>query len=140
MSSFFLVRHGETRLSGRYCGSSNPRLNERGRSQAKAAAKSLGRFSMDVCFVSPQLRAQQTAQLIRRRVDVPWKTSPLLREINFGAWEGLRFQDVETKWPHLAKRWSIDPTSVRIPSAETFGALRRRVKRFLASLRKTQPA
>jgi broad specificity phosphatase PhoE len=134
-NTLFLVRHGETSFSGRYCGSTNPPLTRRGRTQSRSAARRLARFPIDVCYLSPLRRAEQTARIIRRQRDIPMLKSSFLREMHFGAWEGLRFQDIEKKWPHLAKRWVSDPIRVRIPGAETFGALRRRIKRFLASMR-----
>ncbi len=133
--TLFLVRHGETRLSGRYCGSTNPPLTRRGFIQARSVARRLARVSMDVCYTSPLLRAEQTATLIHHRRAAPLIKHSLLKEIHFGAWEGLRFQDIEKKWPHLAKRWSVDPTKVRVPGGETFISVRRRVKRFLALMK-----
>jgi broad specificity phosphatase PhoE len=130
----YLARHGETPLSGTFCGSSNPALTRRGRAQARAAGRILSRFPIDRCYASPLLRARQTAQLIQRRLKIPVVTGIALRELRFGAWEGLRFGEIEKKWPALAKRWTIDPIKVRIPRAESFAALRRRIKRFLASI------
>jgi broad specificity phosphatase PhoE len=129
--SLFLVRHGETRLTGAFCGTSNPSLSRRGRAQAASAAKRLDRFPIELCYVSPQRRAKETATIIRRHLKIPQATHADLKEIHFGAWEGLRFEAIEKKWPSLARRWAQDPTKVRIPGAETLGSLRQRIKRFL---------
>jgi alpha-ribazole phosphatase len=134
--SIFLMRHGETRLTGCYCGSLNPPLTSRGRAQAGAAARQLAKYPIDVCYSSPQLRAKQTATLIHHRLHVPVVSNSSLRELHFGAWEGLWFQDIEKKWPRLAKQWADDPMAVRIPRAETFVSLRQRIKRFLSGIKK----
>jgi len=133
---FYLVRHGETSLSGTFCGSSNPGLTARGRDQGRSASRILSRFPIDIGYFSPLLRTRQTAQILRLRLNVPLVSRLSLREISFGAWEGLRFEDIEEKWPRLAKLWARDPMKVRIPRAESFPSLRSRIKRFLATIKK----
>jgi broad specificity phosphatase PhoE len=131
----FLVRHGDTRYSGTYCGSTNPPLTRRGRDQGSIAAGILSKFQIDICYSSPMLRAQQTALILQRRLKIPLITRASLKEIDFGLWEGLRFQEIETKWPIMAEHWLKDPMTVRIPSAETFACLRGRIKRLLGRIR-----
>src|SRR5262245_50092836 len=125
----FLVRHGETRLSGTYCGSLNPPLNARGRAQARTAARILSRYPIHRCYASPLRRAQETAIILQRQIKQPIRTRASLREIHFGLWEGLRFQDLKKRWPDLARRWAVDPMTVRMPQGESFASLQRRVKR-----------
>jgi len=132
----FLVRHGETRLTGAFCGSSDPGLTPKGRAQARRAARQLSKFSIDRCYCSPLLRTRQTAAIAARRVKRPVIVKAALRELDFGRWEGLRFPDIEKQWPTLASRWAKDPMSVRIPGSESFIALRERVKRFLTAIMK----
>src|SRR5689334_20927681 len=100
--TLFLVRHGATRLSGSFCGSTNPPLSMRGRTHALSAARRLAPFPIDVCYTSPQLRARQTASILRSRLGVPLVTHPALKELHFGEWESRRFKDIEKKWPLLA--------------------------------------
>jgi len=133
--AIFLVRHGESALSGSFCGSTDPPLTSRGRMQAQRAARRLSRFSIDVFYSSPLLRALQTALVIERQAGVSPTTRSSLREIHFGAWEGMRFEEIRDKWPRLAERWAKDPMTARIPGAEPFASLRRRIKRFLWSTR-----
>ena len=64
-----------------------------------------------------------------------WSSRRSLRELHFGSWEGLKFEDLEKKWPKLAKRWAIDPMKVAIPRGEPFSSLQLRVKRFLVAIR-----
>src|SRR5689334_9163810 len=114
----YLFRHGETRLSGTFCGSSDPPLTRRGRAQAEAAGRFLSRFSIDRCYFSPLLRARQTAEAMHRHLPVQFVTRHALRELSFGDWEGLRFDEARTRWPRLAKEWAKDPITTRIPGAE----------------------
>jgi len=133
----FFMRHGRTKLTGTFCGSLNPPLNRRGKADIQAAARALSKYPVDLCYFSPQRRAKETATMVCRRLrHVHQISEPLLKEIDFGAWEGLRFSDVETKWPSLAQAWAKDPMKVRIPGAESFPSLRRRVRRFLKKAKK----
>ena len=52
---------------------------------------------------------------------------PLLRELNFGAWEGRNFQDVNAESPDAMKRFYSDPERVDIPNSEPFPDFQKRV-------------
>ena len=52
------------------------------------------------CYTSGMLRTEQTFQTIYG--DLPHKTLPLLREMNFGAWEGMSFEEIEQDTAHKA--------------------------------------
>jgi broad specificity phosphatase PhoE len=129
--TLFLVRHGRTLLAGTYCGRANPPLSALGCSEALGAARRLARLPIETCFTSPLLRARQTAEIISRSTSIPVTIEPSLRELDFGRWEGLKFKDVEKKWPRQARQWAEDPSMVRIPGGERFSALRKRVGGFL---------
>jgi len=129
----YLVRHGATRLSGRFCGVSNPPLNADGRAQARTARRALSRAAITMCYCSPSLRARQTARLVWP--DGPIRVCAGLRELNFGAWEGLRFSEIETRWPARAKAWARHPLRARIPNGETMASLRQRIRRFLRTIK-----
>lgn len=133
--AIFLVRHGETRLSGTYCGSTNPPLNPRGRDQIKAAARILDKYPIDFCYASPLVRTQQTAKILNSRLKLPVQTRLALREMHFGAWESLKFEEIAQRWPRLAEQWMKNPTAVRIPKGETFEQVRGRAKRFLQAVK-----
>src|SRR5579864_5761376 len=124
----YLVRHGETRLSGTFCGATNPPLSPVGRYQVRCATRCLAKSPIEVCYASPLLRAKQTAAIMTRRRGIPLLSEFSLRELHFGEWERLTFADVERRWPRLAARWIVDPTRVRIPKGETFVSLRKRIK------------
>ena len=66
MIRLILVRHGQTdyNLENRYCGFSNPPLNEKGLWQAKRLAERLRGLKIDKVYTSDLQRARQTAELI----------------------------------------------------------------------------
>lgn len=116
-----LVRHGETTWNqeGKFLGHSDPGLNETGEFQARKAADILRGETIDQIFSSDALRAIETSLIIAQGHDVCVKVMSSLREINFGAWEGLTFEEIQTRYPVLLNKWLEDPFKVRIPDGET---------------------
>lgn len=71
-------------------------------------------------------RARDTAACIRGdRRDLG--ADPALREVHFGAWEGLDFDTIAARYPVDNAAWWADPATVAPPGGESFGALRARV-------------
>ena len=83
-----LVRHGrvDAAHAGRLLGSTDVALDPAGRIQAAELAVRLNRWQPQVCYRSPMLRCQQTAEIAAPRL--PTHVDPDLREIDFGRWEG----------------------------------------------------
>ncbi|MEQ8200747.1 MAG: alpha-ribazole phosphatase [Syntrophomonadaceae bacterium] len=124
-----LVRHGETawNLAGRFQGHSDPGLNEKGESQAMAIAALLAGEEVVNIFTSDLIRAMHTGRHIGAVHGIPLKTDSSLREINFGAWEGLTFAEIQARYPEVLQAWLQDPFSLRMPGGETAGELHQRV-------------
>ena len=127
MKPCILMRHGVTDMAGRFCGHSDPPLNDSGRAQIKHAA-SLLVTPPDVVFASDLLRAKESAHILAARFGVPVQISPGLREIDFGAWENLSWQEIEQRFPAESKTWmDLFPAGV-IPAGERYDLFVDRVK------------
>src|SRR5436190_15534945 len=65
-----MVRHGETdwNREDRFQGHSDPPLNDRGRSQARALAQALGGLEAAALYSSPLARAHETAIILAERL------------------------------------------------------------------------
>lgn len=50
-----------------------------------------------------------------------------LREIDFGDFEGLAYDDIAARYPELYRQWMETPTEVRFPNGESFQEMRSRV-------------
>ena len=124
-----LVRHGETdwNLAGRFQGHADLGLNAKGKSQAMGVAELLASEEVDVIFTSDLARAVETGRHIGAVHGVPLIMEPLLREISFGAWEGLTFRELQAEYPEVLKDWLQDPFTFRVPGGETAGELGERV-------------
>ena len=126
-----LLRHGQTELSvqRRYSGRGNPELTELGIQQADAAARYLGqKGGIDAVISSPLQRAHDTAAAASKAMGLDVEVDDDLIETDFGAWEGLTFQEAAQRDPELHLRWLRD-TSVPPPGGESFDAVAARVSR-----------
>ena len=98
-----LIRHGETDWNrmGKIQGISDIPLNENGLVQAKAFAKRLGRaeYNIKAIYSSPLIRALQTAEEVSNEHNLPVYIKDGLKELCFGAYEGLSWSEVFEKYP-----------------------------------------
>jgi len=125
-----LLRHGRTEHTPerRFSGSSDLPLSELGRADAAAAARHLADRGIDVIVSSPLQRARQTAEAVAEVLRVPVEVDTDLRELDFGAWEGLTAAEAQAKSPLAFRRWS-GSTDVRPPGGESFADVSARVAR-----------
>ncbi|MCH7734634.1 MAG: histidine phosphatase family protein [Chloroflexi bacterium] len=126
-----LIRHGETgwNAEGRWQGCQDVPLNARGLEQAAhTAAYVRDAFSPLRVWSSDLMRCTATAAPL----GLPVETSKTLREVNYGSWEGKRFDDLPEPEQKMAlERLAWDP-EFRAPGGEKFGNLVRRGSRFMA--------
>ncbi|MCU1592917.1 MAG: phosphoglycerate mutase [Frankiales bacterium] len=113
-------------------------LSERGRGQAEALGKALVSQPPDVVWVSPYLRAQQTAALAldAAGLSVPVVIDERLREREFGALDGLTRKGIEAQWPQEAeRRQAIGKFYHRPPGGESWTDALLRVRSVMGDLR-----
>ncbi|WP_369829808.1 acid phosphatase [Mycobacterium sp. 852002-51152_SCH6134967] len=95
-----LLRHGETEWSrsGRHTSHTDLELTAAGVERAKLAAEALAELELDDPLVlsSPLRRAMQTAELAGLNID---EVSPLLREWDYGRYEGLTTPEIRETVP-----------------------------------------
>ena len=125
------VRHGRTAWNAqrRFQGHTDVPLDAEGRAQATPLGALLARERIDVAAASDLARAAETARLVLGARDVPLRLDPDWREMRFGDWEGLTWDEILAANPHLD---AGNETAVRAyaPSGgETFDELAARVAR-----------
>ena len=126
-----LIRHGVTphTTSGAYSGGGvpGPSLSGHGRIQAAQAADLVHRIGRQIwpdvprataIVASPMIRTQETATAISRRLGRAVVTDPRLAEGDFGEWEGLTSDEIETRWPGQLRDWHETGTFA-IPGGES---------------------
>jgi probable phosphoglycerate mutase len=100
VTQLLVVRHGQSEWNadGRWQGQEDPPLTDRGRAQARQAARAVG--AVDGIFASPLDRAATTAAIISEEIGVgPVVTLPGLMERNAGEWQGLTRPEIEELHP-----------------------------------------
>ena len=127
MNGFVFIRHAETDMAGTFCGHADPPINARGRAQVDDLIASLGSQSFDAIYSSDLRRAVETATPIANVYALPCTTTPLLREIDFGKWEGMTWAQIEEHDAEFARRWLADFPALAAPQGEPYAAFRRRV-------------
>ena len=102
MTEIYLVRHGETVDNARQVmqGQMQGELNEKGREQAQQVAERLATEHFDAVVASDLHRSIQTAEIIASPHGLPVRTTPLLRERDWGSFTGRYIPDLKHEvWP-----------------------------------------
>ena len=136
---FLLVRHAtcaqtEHILLGR---SLDPLLDGRGRAQARALARQLRGEAPARIECSPRKRTRQTAHTIAAALRRQAQIAPELDELDFGAWSGRAFADLERdpEW----RRWNRERGSARTPAGITIADVQNTLMTYLAKLADVLP-
>ncbi|MGZ6329257.1 MAG: histidine phosphatase family protein [Candidatus Limnocylindrales bacterium] len=132
MLTVVLTRHGGTTRSkpeqhlGQHL---DVPLSDEGRAQAVALGRRLAGVGFDRLVASPLQRAVETARLI-----VPGRepeTDARLLEMDYGAWEGLTYEQISVRDGPARRLWEADPASLACPGGESGNDVAARVRSFL---------
>ena len=128
-TDLFLIRHGETEWNKvlRYQGQTDIDLNETGFNQARLLSKRLKNKKIDRIYSSDLKRAANTASIVAEPHELKLRKEKKLREICFGEWEGMNYEEIIQEYPEIFKKWRNDPVSVPPPEGETFLEFQKRV-------------
>jgi broad specificity phosphatase PhoE len=127
MESLLFIRHAETDLAGRFCGHSDPPVNERGFRQIGELLRALKNERIDAVYSSDLSRSMITADAIGSAFGLSPIPVPELREIDFGEWEALSWQEIESRDRDYARRWSEAFPDLAAPNGESYEAFQSRV-------------
>jgi alpha-ribazole phosphatase len=134
----FLIRHGQTawNIARRYQGHSDVPLNETGQKQAKALSDRFSTQHIDAIYSSDLSRATETASAILQKSGYNPDLHPdaRLREVNFGDWEGMTYNEIKEKYPKALLERENDIYKSAPPNGETLEQLTMRVQSLLAEL------
>ncbi len=110
MSTLWLVRHGETNwnVEGRFQGSSDQPLNERGEQQAASLASHLENMTFAGIYCSDLIRVQRTAELALNGNNESVVLDARLQEFDFGSWEGLNWEEIKKTSADDLELWVED--------------------------------
>jgi alpha-ribazole phosphatase len=137
VSRLVLLRHAEPadESRGRCYGRLDVGLSPVGRAQAEALAAGLAGLDLDAVYSSPRIRAVDTARPLAAARGVTPAIHEGLREIDFGEFEGRRYEEIEASHPELYRAWMKAPTTVRFPGGESYDDLRLRALQAFEEIR-----
>ncbi|HXV45482.1 MAG TPA: histidine phosphatase family protein [Nitrososphaera sp.] len=135
MPLVIFMRHGQAEnnvsrtLVGRHIES---HLTAQGRQQAADAAKQLKSIPFDKVYVSPVIRAMETAQIVCDTLGLSYEVDERLYEIELGKLVGMNYEEVTTKYGDLFLRFYAEHDPVLDSfGVEPFASVKQRVKSLL---------
>ncbi|OZV12810.1 phosphoglycerate mutase [Tissierella sp. P1] len=133
MVKLFLIRHGQSEWNklNMIQGQKNTILTDLGKEQALSLGNRLINEDIDIIYTSDLSRAYTTAKIISDIIHKPLVASELLREINFGPWEGLSIGEIQKKYYFEYSIWLKEPQSLNMKGAETLQILQKRVMKYI---------
>lgn len=122
MIRLFFIRHGQTvwNHSGRYQGVTDVPLSDFGREQAQSLVPYFASRSIDAVYASDLSRARDTARPLAESKGLDVQVVSAFREIDFGAWEGLTYDEITARWPGAIEHMYSHPETVKIANGESF--------------------
>lgn len=107
-------------------------ISNLGREQARALADYVSRrFAVDALYASPMRRVQMTLEPLLPRLPFAPVVVDDLREVDFGSWTGLRWDQISERFGVTAFDWLDNLERGTMPDAEPEEMFRRRLNRVL---------
>lgn len=132
-NKYFLMRHGRahSNTEGILDSSGNPKnhLTEEGRKGVTQSAEALAKEKIDLIITSPMLRTRETAEIVRKELDLPESAvmqDERLHERMLGGYDKATLEEWKGAFKTFADEFTHEPRG-----CETFTTLRRRVGEFL---------
>jgi broad specificity phosphatase PhoE len=131
-----LVRHGQSTWNQehRIQGQLDPPLSNEGRRQAAQMGRRLAGRPLAGFYASDLKRTLETATVIGKAVGLEPTPMTELREIYLGEWEGLRAEELATRFPEAWAGWTKEPNWDLVPGGEGSIAFEARVAAALDSI------
>ena len=122
MTIILLVRHGH--VDGikpeRFRGRADLALTETGQRQAEFLARRIAsQWAPGSIYTSPLQRCVATGAAIASACGIPSEPLAGLNDLDYGAWQSLRYDDARAKDPDLFAAWFATPDLVGLPDGES---------------------
>lgn len=135
MSTFLLVRHAATAVTGKVMTGRNPGvvLTEEGSEEAEALAEYLSQFQIEALYCSPLQRACDTGRPLSKALRIPLRICQSLNELDFGAWTGLTVDKLQAvpQW----QRFNNFRSTTAPPGGELMLEVQARMVKLMEALR-----
>lgn len=125
----YLIRHGqvEGHEERRYNGQTDVPLTGLGVEQYHQLKARLADREISACYSSDLLRCRTGAEIICGQFGIIPVQRRELRELNIGIWEGLTWQEIQSRWPEQWQARLEDLVQYRVEQGENLLDLEARV-------------
>lgn len=122
-----LVRHGKVNGKPALYGHTDIELSEQGAQDLRRTLTQLHeREPINNIISSPLIRCAALATAFAQEQKIPLQLEPALKEMNFGVWDGIAFDELVNDWQAVEKFWQ-SPQSAHAPEGETLADFAARV-------------
>jgi len=135
-NTYYILRHGESQGNVKNIVSCWPEkfynpLTKKGKEQIKDAAVKLKTKNIDIIFCSPILRAEQTAEIVGKRLGLKPKVDRRLRELGFGIFNSKSVEEFVRHFANHSDRIKNKP-----PKGENYQDVTKRMFEFFKNINK----
>lgn len=123
----YLIRHGEVVNHGVYNGQTDVDITPRGLKQMENLRDRLKEKKITAVYSSDLRRTRLGAEIIAQPHGLIPQSFSEFREMNFGRWQGLTYQEVMEKYPEDIPQWLKELGTFRIPQGESLKDVQERV-------------
>jgi alpha-ribazole phosphatase len=122
-----LVRHGKVNGKAALYGHTDIALSEQGKHDLTNTLRNLHRDEPFVRVISsPLIRCSALAAEFSQQHKLPLQIEPAMKEMDFGDWDGIAFDELGDEWKKLENFWQ-SPHSVQPPGGESLNAFAARI-------------
>ncbi|MEE8519587.1 MAG: histidine phosphatase family protein [Dehalococcoidia bacterium] len=146
MAKWYLVRHGETEWNadGRFQGQTDVPVHDGGRKAAALTGQRLAGVAFAAAYASDLRRARETAEIVLAaqppaQAPAP-RFDPALREIAYGVFEGLTWEQIQRSDPVMADRHVLRDLDFAPEGGESFRGLLTRTDAFVHRVKADHPS
>ncbi len=141
MTTFYLVRHGETQWNQeqRLQGWLDSPLTENGRAAAQRLHKQLQPIEFAAAYCSSSGRARETMDILTAKRQLPIVYEDDLREIYLGDWQGQTIEDILANHKLDYELYTNYPAQFIATHTESFGAVTERAMFTLKKIADQHP-
>ncbi len=132
MKIIYLLRHAECEGSGYIGARSDVPLSPEGRERAKELAERIDSLGIAMIYSSPLKRCRETlAPLTEQDPSISVSYEDDLKELDFGSFEGMTYDQISRQYPEELSLWHADPIRTSPPGGESLDQLHQRVRGFI---------
>ena len=127
-----MVRHGYigAQYDGLFVGSTDVPLADEGFTQASRLVTPAKDYISAKCYCSPMLRVRETADAMLKPLGSTYEIEPNLREVCFGRWECMTFDEISASDPEDVNKWAEYSKDFSFPEGESANGFAKRIENF----------